>query len=157
MISLRQSIFGLVVAIAFLSLASVSFAGCARDAYNKACSSCSFDSNGKIDKSCQQGMQSSGTACVSAGYPIMSTQYAAGKCPQVDTCAADLQACTAQYGSGDDKADCQEGSVGVCYSSADECIKKAAIKCGEIENSCPGSSTAFVLLFAGFAFVKLRK
>jgi len=75
----------------------------------------------------------------------------------VDVCAADLRSCSAQYGSGDDKADCQEGSLGVCYASADECMKKAAIKCGEIENSCPGSSTAFVLLFAGLAFVRIRK
>jgi len=157
MSSLRPTVFGLVVAMALLSLIGVSFAGCAQDAYNKACNSCSFDANGKIDKSCQGGYQSSGTTCVSTSYPIMAGQYASGKCPQVDACAAELQSCTSQYGSGNDKNDCQEGSMAVCYGAADECVKQAATKCGEIEKQCPGSSAAFVLLFAGFIFVKLRK
>jgi hypothetical protein len=146
----------IMVFAVLLVLASGAFAGCAADAYAKACASCSFDKDGKIDQSCSGGYQSSGTACVSASYPIMATQYAQGKCPQVDACADELRSCTAQYNSGNDKADCQEGSVGVCYAATDECVKQAAIKCGEIQKQCPGSSAAFVLLLAGFAYVRMR-
>ncbi|MEW6722180.1 MAG: hypothetical protein AB1324_02880 [Candidatus Micrarchaeota archaeon] len=147
-------IFSLIAGL--LVLSGVVSAGCALDAYNKACASCQFDSNGKIDKDCQQGYQSSGTACVSTSYPIMAGKYAAGECPQVDACAEELRSCTAQYSSGNDKADCQEGSVSVCYSAADACVRSAARACGEIETQCPGSAAGFALLFAGIAFVKLR-
>lgn len=146
----------IVFLLALLATSGMAFAGCASDAYRKACASCSFDDNGRIDSSCQQGYQSSGTACVSTSYPIMSAQYAQGKCPGVDACASELRSCTAQYSSGNDKADCQEGSVGVCYAAADQCVKSAAIKCGEIEQQCPGSITVLVLLLLGAAFVSTR-
>jgi hypothetical protein len=145
-----------IVFAILLALASVSFAGCAADAYSKTCASCAFDENGKVDQSCKSGYQSSGTTCVSVSYPIMAGKYAEGKCPAVDSCAEELRSCTAQYSSGNDRADCQEGSNAICYAAADECVKKAAIKCGEIEKSCPGSAAGFILLFAGLAFVKLR-
>lgn len=148
-------IFSLILGI--IAVAGTAAAGCASEAYCNACASCSFDENGRIDESCQQGLQSSGTACVSASYPIMSVEYARGKCPEVDACADELRTCTAQYSSGDDKADCQEGSVGVCYSAADACVRSAAVKCGEIVTQCPGTGATFALLFAGLAFVKIRK
>ncbi|MFH0884652.1 MAG: hypothetical protein V1861_03000 [Candidatus Micrarchaeota archaeon] len=137
-------------------LSGAAFAGCAAEAYSKTCGSCSFDENGKVDQSCKDGYQSSGTTCVTTKYPIMTVKYAEGKCPAVDSCAEELRSCTAQYSSGNDKEDCQEGSVGICYAAADECVKKAAITCGEIESPCPGASEGFILLFAGLAFVKLR-
>ena len=146
----------LLVAIISVVLGSLSFAGSASDAYRKACSSCSFDANGMIDSSCQSGYQSSGTACVSTSYPIMSAKYAKGECSAVDACASELRSCTAQYSGGSDKENCQEGSVGVCYSAADACVKSAAIKCGEIESPCPGSTATFILLLAGIGFVKIR-
>lgn len=142
-------VFGLV-------LAPLAFAGCAADSYRKACTSCSFDAFGNMDPSCWGGYKTSGTACVSASYPIMAAKYADGKCPQVDACASELQSCVSQYASGNDKADCQEGSVGVCYSAADACTKSAAVKCGEIETQCPGSTASFILLFAGLIFVRMR-
>jgi hypothetical protein len=143
--------------LAFFALASIASAGCALDAYNKACGSCSFDAQGKIDKSCQQGYQASGTACVSSSYPIMAGKYAAGKCPEVDACADELRACTSQYSTGDDKADCQEGSVAVCYSAADQCTKSAAAKCGEVQQPCQGSAAAFVLLVGATLFYKRQE
>ncbi|MCI0504008.1 hypothetical protein L0Y65_04820 [Candidatus Micrarchaeota archaeon] len=147
----------LVVSVGILALlAGWAFAGCASDAYSKTCASCPFDENGKVDQSCKSGYQSSGTTCVSTSYPIMSAQYAQGKCPAVDGCADELRSCTAQYSSGNDKEDCMEGSASVCYSAADQCVKRAAISCGEIEKPCPGSAATFILLFAGLAFVKLR-
>ncbi len=145
--------FGLFVVLLF---AGVSFAGCASDAYQKACASCSFDANGKIDQSCSSGYKSGGTACVSTSYPIMAGKYAAGQCPQVDVCAAELSSCTAQYSSGNDKADCTEGSVGVCYAGADQCVKSAAIKCGEVEQQC-GAPTAMILMALAGALFFSRK
>ena len=150
---MRHHIF---IAIVLLALGSVAFAGCASDAYRKACASCSFDASGKIDKSCESGYKSSGTACVSTSYPIMAGKYASGECPAVDACAAELSSCAAQYSTGNDSEDCREGSIGVCYSAADSCVKSAAIKCGEIESPCPGSSAAFILLLAGLGFASLK-
>lgn len=152
-----MSKFIIVILVLGLFTAPLAFAGCASDAYNKACASCSFDQYGKIDSSCSGGYKASGTACVSASYPIMAAKYADGKCPEVDSCASELESCVAQYNSGDDRADCQEGSVGVCYAAADSCTKQAAIKCGEVQNPCPGSSAAFILLFAGIGFLRMRK
>lgn len=153
----RQMVLGSVVALAFLALAGASFAGCATESYQKACASCQFDANGKIDKSCQSGYQSSGTACVSTSYPVMAAKYAEGKCPQVDDCASELRSCTAQYSTGDDKADCAEGSVAVCYSAADVCTNSAAAKCSDIENPCKAPAAVLVMLFAGLAFIRIRK
>jgi hypothetical protein len=140
-----------------LVLISGSFAGCASEAYAKTCASCGFDKDGKVDQSCSKGYQTSGTACVSTSYPIMAGKYATGQCPQVDECAAELSSCNAQMSTGDDKADCAEGSKASCYAAADVCTRSAAVKCGEIENqTCGGSSAAFVLLFAGLGFVHLK-
>jgi hypothetical protein len=84
----------------------------------------------------------------------MAAKYADGKCPQVDGCASELSSCSAQYATGNDKADCQEGSVAVCYAAADQCMKQAAIKCGEIEPPCPGAGAGLVLLLVGIGFLK---
>jgi len=140
-----------------LLFAGAAFAGCASDAYRKACASCQFDTGGKIDSSCQGGYQSSGTACVSTSYPIMAAKYAKGECPAVDACAAELRSCTAQYSSGNDKADCAEGSLAVCYSAADECVKSAAVKCGEIENPCKAPAAMLGIILFGAGFAKFRK
>lgn len=145
-----------VILLGLFALGGIAWAGCASDAYAKTCSSCPFDADGKVDQSCKSGYQSSGTTCVSASYPIMSAQYAQGKCPAVDACADELRSCTAQYSSGNDKEDCMEGSAAVCYSAADQCVKRAAISCGEIEKPCPGSAATFILLLCGALFVRLR-
>ncbi len=145
----------IVFALVVLLVTGAVFAGCAAESYSKACASCPFDENGKVDQSCSGGYKASGTACVSTSYPIMAGKYATGDCPAVDECASELSSCVAQYATGNDKADCQEGSVAICYAAADQCTKQAAIKCGEIESPCSGSAAAFLLLFAGLAFVKL--
>lgn len=136
--------------------ASAAFAGCAYSAYSRACTACTFDTNGKIDPECQSGHQASGTTCVSSTYPIMSAKYAKGECPDVDACASELRSCVAQYSGGSDLENCREGSVGVCYSTADVCVSNAAKKCGEIEAQCPGSSATFILLMLGIGFVRIR-
>lgn len=142
-------LFGLMVAPSFA-------ASCAADAYRKACASCPFDESGKMDRSCWEGYKQSGIACTSASYPIMSTKYAAGQCPQVDACASELQSCIAAASSGNDRGDCLEGSVSVCYSAADKCTEKAAIACGEVEKECgpPSFILMGVLVLAGFAYYR---
>lgn len=119
---------------------------CSADAYRRACATCPFDKSGKIDRSCMDGFRASGIACVSSSYPIMSAKYSAGECPAVDACASELQSCVAHYSTGNDKADCQEGSVSVCYTASDHCVAKAAINCGEIEKDCPGSSLGLIIM-----------
>ncbi|MEM3364020.1 MAG: hypothetical protein QXS93_00740 [Candidatus Micrarchaeia archaeon] len=142
-------ILPIVFLLLVMGLAAASSVSCAADAYRKACASCPFDKNGKIDQSCMGGYKTAGISCVSTSYPIMSAKYSAGKCPEVDACAAELQSCVSQYSTGNDRADCQEGSVSVCYSASDQCIRRAAIKCGEIENECPGSSSGIIIAVLG--------
>ncbi|MFH0737766.1 MAG: hypothetical protein V1827_04140 [Candidatus Micrarchaeota archaeon] len=149
--------FMILIVVVLLSGAAFAAADCAASAYRKACTQCEFDEDGMIDKACQSTYQSGGTSCVSMYYPIMSAKYAKGECPAVDACASELQSCVAQYSSGNDKEDCQEGSVGVCYAAADSCVRSAAVKCGEIENPCPGSSASFILLLAGIGFARLKR
>lgn len=141
----------LLSALVLLALGSVVFAGCATDAYQKACSNCKFDSQGKMDQSCYQGYQASGTACVSAQYPVMSAAYAGGKCPQVDACASTLQSCTSAISSGNDSEDCQGGVKAQCFHDADTCVMHAAMDCGEKVSMCAPSS--FLLLFLGLGVV----
>lgn len=142
-----------------LVLSQSAFAGCAENSYLRACSSCPFDASGKMDSSCYSAKRSEGTVCVSNIYPIMAAKYAAGECPALDQCIAELQSCTAQYSTGNDRADCQEGSTRICYVAADQCTKKAAIQCGEIERECPGSSGLIMLTAFGalaFAFASRK-
>jgi hypothetical protein len=139
-------------------LSGAVFAGCASEAYSKTCNSCSFDANGKVDRSCSDGYKNGGTACVSTSYPLMAAKYSEGKCPQLESCADELRSCTAQYNSGDDKADCAEGSAAVCYAAADLCTKSAAAKCNDLEvETCGNPVEIFSFIFAGLVFVRIRK
>lgn len=155
MISTRQAVFGSVVVIAFILLAGVSFAGCAADAYRKACSSCPFDANGTMNQTCYQGYQASGIACLSTTYPIMSAKYAEGNCSEVDTCSSELQACKAKESSGNDSFDCENVLVEGCMLEADKCMLASANSCGENVKLCPSSS--FILLFLGVGIVASSK
>ena len=148
-------LFGLVLA----AIAGLAFAdmGCAARAYSEACSSCSFDASGQMDQSCYAGKRASGTACVSTTYPIMAGKYAAGNCSMLDDCTSELNSCINQYKSGNDRADCQEGSVAVCFASADVCTKQAATKCSDIQNPCGGTSSLILLGVAALVLVGLAK
>ena len=140
---------------AVLVLAGASFAGCSGDSYSKACSQCPFDASGKMDPDCWQQKQDEGTTCLASKYPLASAQYSQGKCPQIDDCIAELKSCSAQYATGNDKADCDEGSVGVCYAVADACTQKAAGECGEIEG-CPVPSAFILAVLLGACFLGSR-
>lgn len=146
-----------LIGILVLLLIGGVFAGCAAVGYQNACNFCSFNSQGKIEQQCYESYKTAGTTCTGAQYPITSAKYANGKCPQVDGCISELDSCTTQYRTGNDEEDCKEGSLAVCFAAADECMKQAAVTCGEIQSPCPGSGAAFVLLFGMFGFLKIRK
>ncbi len=141
----------LKTAIAFLLLGGLAFAGCAENAYRAACSGCKFDANGKIDSDCMRAEKAKGIGCVSASYPLMSAEYAQGKCPAVDACASELQQCLSNAGSGNDKADCAEGSSATCYFNSDICVQKAATKCPP-QQPCP-AAPALIMLVGGAVFL----
>jgi len=146
-----------LVLVLVLALVSISFsASCAADSYRDSCKYCSFDADGKMNKSCYEKSQETGIGCLATSYPIASAQYASGKCPGIDECTSELNSCKAQYETGNDKADCQEGSIGVCFAAADECVKKAVGKCGELQSTCAAPEAAFILLFGALGFARLK-
>jgi hypothetical protein len=140
--------------IALLLLSGAAFAGmtCSADAYRNSCAGCAFDANGKIDQKCYQEKKSAGIACVSASHAIASAAYAAGKCPGIDTCASQLQSCQAQMSSGNDSADCKEGSMNTCFAAADICVDSASLECGERPTECKAPG-ALIMLVVGLTFV----
>lgn len=150
---MAKYILFLTAAFALLLFSGAAFASsCAASAYSKTCASCSFDANGKVDASCKNGYQSSGVSCVATSHPIASAAYQQGKCPQIDACADELRSCTAQYSSGNDSADCKEGSVSVCYSASDSCVDRAAADCGEKPPECKAPA-GLILLVVGSVFL----
>lgn len=144
----------LLVGLAILGLTMA--ADCSASAYRNACASCSFDANGKIDQQCMGGQKAAGITCTTTSYPIASAKYAKGECSAIDACASELSSCTTQYSSGNDKTDCVEGSVSICYSAADQCIQQAAVKCGEIQSPCSVPTGMILLLVGLVGFAKLR-
>lgn len=143
-----------ILVLSFVFAGASFAASCSVDSYRNACSGCSFDANGKIDKECMNGKKSAGIACVSSSYPRMSIEYAQGKCPQVDECSAQLQSCLSQMGTGNDKADCAEGSSMTCYAISDQCVQKAAGKCPPPDPNNPcGLPAALIMLVVGGVFL----
>jgi hypothetical protein len=141
--------------LALIALVSVSSAGCAATAYQQACRMCNFDAQGKMNQTCFQGYQTSGTACVSTSYPVAAAKYAAGQCPEIDKCTNTLQTCKASVTSGNDSQDCQEGLVAQCFQDADKCMAGAAVDCGD-KNPCASAPAGVVLLGATFYYGKKK-
>ena len=82
---------------------------------------------------------------------MMAIEYSNGKCPQVDACSTDLQQCLAQVGTGNDKADCAEGSSATCYRMSDTCVQKAAGQCPpqNMTGLCPFPAGLIMLVLGG--------
>ncbi len=132
-----------IVFLLLLIFGLVSAAGCAESAYRKACASCPFDANGKMDKNCYDSYQQSGISCIAQVYPIATAKHAAGQCPQIDRCAEELRSCLNIYSEYTDKEKCEIGTA-QCFSEADSCVFYAAADCGEkIELPC---GLSFILL-----------
>lgn len=136
--------------VALLALSAFSYAGCSENSYVAGCSSCKFDNaTGKFDRSCTDAKKNEGIACLSASYPIAMSNYKAGNCSAVDTCISDLNYCTADASSGNETADCAEGSMRTCYSMADTCFNKAAQKCSDIKMPACGAPASLALIAGG--------
>ncbi|QLJ52491.1 MAG: hypothetical protein Sv326_0316 [Candidatus Fermentimicrarchaeum limneticum] len=103
---------------------------CSGEYYTAACSKCPFDLNGKMNETCYNTYQEKTKTCIATHHPILASNYNEGKCPEVDQCAATLEACKNSASSGTDQEDCENPQVGVCFSNADVCIAKAVEKCG---------------------------
>jgi hypothetical protein len=140
--------------VMFLLFAGMAFAGCASSAYTKSCSECSFDDNGKMNQTCYKAKQAGGTTCLATSHAIMSAQYAAGKCPQIDACIESLNACKASLATGNDKQDCDSRVLTSCFDVADACVDKAGPQCGEtpLLESC-ATGPALIMLIGGFVFL----
>ncbi len=147
----KTILLGTVVALLLFSGAAFAGMTCAADAYRNSCSGCGFDASGKMNQTCYQQKKAGGIACVSASHAIASAAYAAGKCPGIDSCASELQRCQSQMGTGSDKENCAEGSVGTCFTISDMCVDKAALECGEKPPECKAPA-AMIMLVVGLVF-----
>lgn len=122
-----------VLVIALLLLAGLSHAEatCALDSFQKACDSCSFDANGKMDQECWKQYESEGTTCLGISYPMMSAKYTFGSCPQMDECVQRLSACKEMHKSGSDLVDCKNPEMLYCFLKGDNCAQAANAVCTE--------------------------
>jgi len=121
----------LLIGMVFLFLSGISFAGCSYDSFKAACDDCTFDAYGKMDQSCWQGYQSSGTTCLGKKYPMMSAKYMMGDCPQVDECAAKLAACKDANNPGSNLLECKNSATLNCFTMGDACVEAANKICAE--------------------------
>jgi len=120
----------IVLGLAFAGIASA--ATVSVDSYKKSCSSCSFDSSGKMDGECWQGIQDGAQLDLAIAYPGMSYQYQWGNgCTPLDQCVAALQSCKALHTSGNDETDCTTNRLMNCFASADACAEAANQICSE--------------------------
>jgi len=141
-------VLGLLLIIGLVS------AGCAEDAYLKACKNCPFDEHGKMDKNCYDSYQQGGLSCIAATYPIATAKHSAGQCPQIDKCVDQLRTCMAAFNEFTDKENCEGGAPG-CFIDADHCIANAAFECGEKTDlqgvPCPADMFLIFSVFVMFA------
>ena len=141
--------------ISFLFAGGLFASSCSTSAYRQSCASCLLP-DGKMDKECYNSQQSAGISCLSYSHPVAAAAYASGKCPGIDACSAELTSCKGRRSTGNDSYDCNEGSVASCFTDADLCVDKAAVKCGE---SAPGGGsicplpTGLIMLLIGGVFL----
>lgn len=121
----------MIVALLFLAGFSHAKATCAFDSFMKACDSCTFDANGKMDQQCWKQYEGEGTTCLGLSYPMMSVKYSMGFCPQMDECVQRLSACKERYKSGSDAADCNNLDMIQCFDIGDNCAQAANAVCAD--------------------------
>lgn len=142
----------LLIAVVAIFLAGVIFAGCSESAYLSGCAECKFDNvSKKFERSCTEAKKAGGVACLSGSYPVAMANYQKGNCSMVDECIGDLNRCTASVASGNEKADCEEGSMATCYATADICFKSAAGKCSNLEAPKCGAPAGLAIISGGAA------
>lgn len=138
-----------------LLICGVAYAStCSYDAYMNACHNCPLDARGKMNESCSGRYQQNGKKCIITSHPILAYNYWAGKCPEVDTCASELEACKKTYETGNDSVDCKNFMVESCFKESDQCVQKAVDKCGSgLDLTGLGSIGSIIADFCPFAMV----
>ena len=121
----------IVLIALMLGFSALSFAlDCAASAYVQSCNKCTFDATtGKMDPACYSSYQSWGTKCIAEKRPLLASKYSSGNCPAVDACASALSTCKSSASSGNDKTDCLNPMVGMCFTDSDACVVAAEKKC----------------------------
>ena len=84
-----------------------------------------------MNQTCYEKYQEEGKTCIAINHPILASKYDEGKCPQMDTCASELDSCKSTYETGNDSADCKNFLVEACFKASDQCVAKAVQECGE--------------------------
>ena len=103
---------------------------CSLGSYEDACKNCKFDNLGKMNETCYNKYMASGKTCIAVSHPILASKYKEGKCPQMDTCASELEACKRGVETGNDSTDCNNFLVEACFKESDQCVAKAVEDCG---------------------------
>lgn len=147
----------LTVCFGLLIVASMSTAGCAASAYQQACAQCTFDANGKMDKACYDSKISSATTCYMTKEPEISAKYFAGQCKNIDRCINIMKSCQATKTTGNDRLDCQQGTVSSCFVNADACFNKQIRSCEDEQLPIQLCPTSFMFLGICVGFVYLQK
>jgi len=116
-------------------ISGISFATtCSYDAFIQSCAKCSFDANGKMDGACSDSYQTSAKTCLGTDFPVMSTKYMFGSCPQIDECVSRLTACKEANRQGSNRQECSNLGSQNCFAKADMCAEAANQICAEGKN-----------------------
>jgi len=122
----------ILVVFAALFLSGLSFAAtCSYDAFIQSCTQCPFDAYGKMNETCSDSFQTDAKTCLGKEYPIMSTKYLFGQCPQIDECVTKLTACKDANRQGSNKDECSSQASKNCFVMADKCAEAANKICSE--------------------------
>lgn len=157
-----------LLALLLILIPFSSAATCAEKSYTSSCAKCGFEASGKMDEACFQGYQARGTACLAAAYPAASFAYQMGSCPAIQTCIDRLQECKAIYTNGNDKNDCELGSIDHCFERGDACVAAAAADCNKTPSDelgniappaswCDGFFFTVLLPLSGAAFFRMKQ
>jgi hypothetical protein len=129
---MRGKVFVLLIIFGLVFAGVASAATVSMDSYRKSCTTCSFDSNGKMDQKCWEEIQDGAKVDLAVAYPGMSFKYQWGDgCKPLDQCIAALQSCKALHTSGNDQTDCVHNRLTYCFKSADACAEAANKICSE--------------------------
>jgi hypothetical protein len=148
-----------ILLIALLICGVAYAAECSYNAYADACHVCPVNEFGKMNQECYNVKQGDGEACIAEYYPILAANYKAGKCPQVDTCASELQSCKNRYASGNDSVDCNNSQIASCFKQSDQCVEKAVNDCGDSVDltGCPFVGILSVVLLGAVYAERIAK
>jgi len=133
---MKKLVLVAILAVTVLPVESIGMAYCALKSFDDACSNCGFDGEGRIDKACQDGFQSSGRNCVIKAYPRAAAKYLTGflagdGCPALEKCIDMLKMCDKTVCLGKARDDCQSPVCRNCYAQADRCAFMASKDCAD--------------------------